>query len=161
MKTTIVSGNFKVEVEGELNAEKQEAINEAGVTYIVQRDGLSKVYKDLIGDRKGDDGKPAKRNTVEFDANAATKFGSALEAALAPYGTFVAEVSEHVPSEGGESPMVRATTFVDQLVGTPNEAGLRSILGADAGASREDLIKLAHEKRLGVSAPRKPKAEKA
>lgn len=164
MNTKIISGNFGIEIEGtigngtiDLSEERKgvpvaDVIDEAGLTYIVQRDGLSSVYKDLL--EKG-----AKRNTLDYSSETGAKFASALEKALAPYGDFVVSVEEHVPSEAGASPMVRATALVDGFLGTPMEAAYRQILGSPDG-DRDALVALAHKQGLGIQPPRKPGTKK-
>lgn len=175
MKTTIISGNFSATIDGDLNETAQinvgseekpeqqavgDVIREAGLTYIVQRDGLSTVYKSLLG--KGE-----KRNTVEFSPENATKFQSALEKALAPYGAFDVSVDQHVPSEGGASPMVRATALVDAMFADKNlEQGYRIAFGAQGlanadTADRDALIAFAHKLGLGIQPNRKPGEKKA
>lgn len=171
MKTTIISGNFSATIDGNLDEageinvgseEKPETANvgdvvrEAGITYIVQRDGLSSVYKSLLG--KGE-----KRNTVEFNEANAAKFQTALQGALAQYGEFAVSVEQHVPSEG-QSPMVRATNFVDALMDDGDkEQQLRATLALfDKSATdgdREALIAIAHKQGFGVQANTKPGAK--
>lgn len=172
MKTNIISGNFSAAIEGTLNEqasinvgseEKPEQANvgdvirEAGLTYIVQRDGLSKVYKALLG--KGE-----KRNTVEFSPDTATKFQDALAKSLAPYGDFSVVVDQHEPSEAGASPMVRATAFVDSLLDDGDkETQLRATLAlfdpAATEADRDGLVAIAHKQGLGIQPPKAPKAK--
>lgn len=181
MKTNIISGNFAATIDGELNEdatinvgseEKPEmvsvgdVIREAGLTYIVQRDGLSTVYKSLL--KKGE-----KRNTVEFSPEASGQFESALTKALAPYGDFAVSVAEHVPSEGGASPMLRATALVDGAFeqGEAGETLLRSTIKMLGGekinaeeadtADREGLIKLANQLGMGIQPPKAKKAATA
>lgn len=133
-------------------------VREAGITYIVQRDGLSSVYKALLG--KGE-----KRNTVEFSAENATKFQNALTKVLAQYGDFSVEVDQHTPSEGA-SPMVRATAFVDALMDNGDkEVQLRATLGlfdpSAADADHDALVAIAHKQGLGVQPPTRPGTKKA
>lgn len=171
MITKIISGNFSAEINGDLNESGQinigseenpkqasvgDVIREAGLTYIVQRDGLSSVYKELL--KKGE-----KRNTVAFSQDAADKFKASLEKALAQYGTFNVAMTEHVPTAEA-SPMVRATSFVDSLMdGGDKETQLRATLGVlglanAADADRQALIDFANSKGLGIQPPREKKA---
>lgn len=171
MKTEIISGNFAASIDGELNESatintgseenpKQESVGdvvrEAGITYIVQRDGLSSVYKGLL--KKGE-----KRNTVEYSEDAAGKFKASLEKALQPYGNFTVAMQQHVPTAEA-SPMVRATAFVDSLSdGGDKETQLRATLGVlglanAADADRDALIAFANSKGLGIQPPKTAKA---
>src|SRR6267143_4633087 len=90
MNTKIISGNFAASISGDLNESAEinvgseespekanvgDVVREAGITYIVQRDGLSSVYKSLL--KKGE-----KRNTVEYSDGAAAQFKTSLEKAL-------------------------------------------------------------------------------
>lgn len=64
------------------------------------------------------------------------------------------ELSEEV------SEVKRATALVDSFMGTDMEPPYRQILGS-ADGDRDALIKLAHEKKLGITPPREKKNAKA
>ena len=171
MITEIITGNFTARIEGDLDetaeisvgseenprtASVREVVDESGITYIVQRDGLSAVYKGLL--EKGQ-----KRNTLEFSDETASKFKTALEKALSGYGSFAVEVTEHIPTAEA-SPMVRATALIDQMLANPElEKGFRLAFGAQglanaANAGRDDLIAFAHKVGLGIQPPRGKKS---
>lgn len=171
MITEIITGNFKASINGDLNrdaeiqvgseenprtATVQEVIDESGMTYIVQRDGLSSVYKGLLD-------KGQKRNELAFSEETASKFSEALKKAVAPYGNFTVAIEEHVPTAEA-SPMVRATTLIDfALSNAEVEKAYRLGFGAQglkdaATASREDLIAFAHANGLGMQPPRSKKS---
>jgi hypothetical protein len=172
MDTSIITGNFTVEVKGELNKgasirvggsdEKpetktvEEIIDESGVTYITQRDVLSAVYKDLLD-------KKQKRNELPYSDEVAGKFQSLATKELAPYGDFEVSVTEHVPTAEA-SPMVRATALIDTMLANADlEQAYRLAFGAQGlanadKADRDALIEFAHKSGLGIQPPRKSKA---
>jgi hypothetical protein len=171
MITEIITGNFTARIEGDLDetaeisvgseenprtATVRQVVDESGITYIVQRDGLSAVYKGLLD-------KGQKRNTLEFSDETASKFKTALEKALSGYGSFAVEVTEHVPTAEA-SPMVRATALVDAMLANPElESGYRLAFGAQGlananNAGRDDLIAFAHKLGLGIQPPRGKKS---
>jgi hypothetical protein len=140
-----ITGNFELGIEGELNEASLAKFVQSGMIYVVQRDGASKTYKELLPTEKGE--KAAKRNTLDYSDDNAAKMKTAMENALKSYGDFTVSVTEHIPGET-VTPMVRATKFVDDLL-AKDEAGLRAVLqagyGAKPGASREELIETAHK----------------
>jgi hypothetical protein len=169
MKTSIISGNFKATIEGEVNRDGQvnlgtekepklvnagQVIDECGITYIGQRDGLGSFYKGEL--KKGQ-----KRNELEYSDEAGAKMAASLTESFAPYGDIKVTVDQHEPSEGGASPMVRATTFVESLLAGGQEAQLRAVLAvydpSAATADQEGLIAIANKNGLGVQPPRKAK----
>ena len=107
--------------------------------------------------------KGQKRNTLAFSDETASKFKTALEKALAGYGSFSVEVSEHVPTAEA-SPMVRATALIDTMLGNPDlEQAYRLAFGAQGlknadSADRDALIEFAHANGLGIQPPRAKKA---
>lgn len=171
MITEIITGNFTAKIEGDLNedaeiqvgseenprtASVREVVDESGITYIVQRDGLSAVYKGLLD-------KGQKRNTLAFSDETGAKFKTALEKALAGYGDFKVEVSEHVPTAEA-SPMVRATALIDTMLANADlEQAYRLAFGAQGlknadSANRDELVAFAHANGLGIQPPRAKKA---
>jgi hypothetical protein len=157
-KVSFITGNFNLNIEGELSEEQRAKADEAAIRYIVQRDGATKTYLELCGveNEKGNKSLPKdfERDSLEYSADSAEAMRVAMEKALAPYGNFKVSASEHVKGES-QSPMKRATEFVDALLdGSENEQKLRSLLsifGAKADATRDDLIAIAHEQKLGKS----------
>lgn len=153
-----ITGNFKLGIRGSLNEEQREKADAAAIRYIVQRDGATKTYLDLAGveNEKGNKSLPKgfERDSLAYSEDNAAAMKASMEKALAGYGDFTVSVSEHVKGES-QSPMKRATEFVDALLdGGENEAKLRSLLsifGAKTDASRDDLIAIAHEQKLGKS----------
>ena len=171
MITEIITGNFTATISGELNeaneiqvgseenpktATVREVVDESGITYIVQRDGLSAVYKGLLD-------KGQKRNTLDFSTETAKKFETALTKALSGYGDFKVEVTEHVPTAEA-SPMVRATALIDTMLANADlESAYRLAFGAQGlanadSADRDALVAFAHANGLGIQPPRKAKS---
>jgi len=162
MKVEFTTGNFDLNIEGELNADAQAKFLNAGLVYVVQRDGASKAYLELCG-VENDKGKKQlpkdfERKSLEYTEENKAAMELAFENALKSYGAFTISGSEHVA--GAEvSPMKRATEFVDSLLGNAeNEATLRQFLGMyDAGAAQADrdgLIKIANDNGVGKAKPK-------
>jgi len=153
-----ITGNFNLKIVGELNDAQREAADKAAIRYIVQRDGATKTYLDLAGveNDKGNKSLPKgfERDSLVYSADNAEAMRASMEKALKSYGDFTVSVSEHIKGES-QSPMKRATEFVDALLdGGENEQKLRSLMsifGAKADATRDDLIEIAHEQKLGKS----------
>jgi ABC-type phosphate transport system substrate-binding protein len=162
MKVDFTTGNFDLVIEGDLNADAQAKFLNAGLVYVVQRDGASKAYLELAG-VENDKGKKQlpkdfERKTVAFNEENLAAMQLAFESALKPYGNFTISGSEHVAG-ADVSPMKRATEFVDSLLGNAqNEATLRQFLGMyDATASsadRDGLIKIANDNGVGKAKPK-------
>lgn len=132
------------------NVPANEVVIDCGATYIGQRDGWTSFYKGRLD-------KGQERDELEYSPELAAEVAKSLTATLSPYLTGVSvEVSQH---EKGEtvSEMKRAQTLVDSFIGTPMEAAYRQILGS-ADGDRDALVKLAHEKKLGVTPPRAKKS---
>ena len=108
-KINFRTGNFSLDIEGELNDDQKAKALENGITYIVQRDVASAAYRAIAGEGEKKTLPPKfQRNSVEFnDANAAA-VEAAFTKAMEKYGTFTVEVSKHEPSEGGSTPGVMA-----------------------------------------------------
>src|SRR5436190_729323 len=118
MNTTFTTGNFELQIDGELNAEQVEAAKQAGLRWIVQRDVASDVYKQIAGvkNSKGNLQLPDgfERSSVEYDANNAELLRAAAEEKLSKYGDFTVKVSQHVPGETA-APRAMATAMWAQL----------------------------------------------
>lgn len=162
MLVEFTTGNFELKIEGELNEEAKAKFLNAGLIYVVQRDGASKAYLDLCG-VENDKGKKQlpkefERKTLEFNTENNQAMIASFTKALSPYGVFTISGSEHV--SGAEvSPMKRATEFVDSLSGNAeNEAQMRSFLGMfdknAATADRDGLIAIANEAGVGKAKPK-------
>jgi hypothetical protein len=162
MKVLFTTGNFDLNIEGELNADARDKFLQSGLIYVVQRDGASKAYLDLAG-VENDKGKKQlpkdfERKSVEFNDENLEAMTDAFQNALKPYGNFTVSGSEHVA--GAEvSPMKRATEFVDSLLGNAaNEAQLRGFLSmfdaSAAEADRDELIKIANDNGVGKTKPK-------
>jgi hypothetical protein len=137
-KIKFTTGNFDLDIEGELSAEQREKALENGLTYIVQRDVASNVYRDLAGE--GDKKtlpKGFERKSVEYSDDSAELMREAAETALAKYGRFSVSVSQHVPSEGVSEPGKMATAMWEQVKGN---AALRTNLGVAANATEDEGI---------------------
>lgn len=168
MQIKLISGNFAAMVTfGELltnlinlgsekeprNVPANEVVTECGLTYIGQRDGWTGFYKGRLG--KGEE-----RDSLEYSPELAAEVAKSLTETLGVYASDVrVEVTQH---EKGEtvSEMKRAQTLVDSFLGTDMEPAYRQILGSPDG-DRDTLVKLAHEKKLGVTPPRAKKAAKS
>jgi hypothetical protein len=162
MKVEFTTGNFDLVIDGELNEDAVKKFLQAGLIYVVQRDGASKAYLDLCG-VENDKGKKQlpkdfERKSLEYNEENLAAMALAFSSALQPYGKFNISGSQHVSGET-VSPMKRATEFVDALLGNAeNEAQLRGFLGmfsADASsADRDGLIKIANENGVGKTKPK-------
>jgi hypothetical protein len=168
MQIKLISGNFKANVTfGNLstspinlgtekeprNVPANEIVTDCGMTYIGQRDGWTGFYKGRLA--KGEE-----RDELAFTPELAAEVAKSLTETLSPYASDVSvEVEQH---EKGEtvSEMKRAQTLVDSFLGTEMETAYRQILGSPDG-DRDALVKLAHEKKLGVTPPRAKKNGKA
>jgi len=164
MKVEFTTGNFDLVIEGELNAEAQAKFLNAGLIYVVQRDGASKAYLELCG-VENDKGKKQlpkdfERKSLDFNANNLAAMQLAFKTALKSYGNFTVSGAEHV--SGAEvSPMKRATEFVDSLLtNAENEAQLRGFLKmvskdeAAMTADRDGLIEIANAHGIGKAKPK-------
>jgi hypothetical protein len=162
MKVPFTTGNFDLNIEGELNSDAREKFLQSGLIYVVQRDGASKAYLELCG-VENDKGKKQlpkdfERKSLEFNDENLEAMTEAFRNALKPYGTFTVSGSEHIA--GAEvSPMKRATEFVDSLLGNAaNEAQLRGFLSmfdaSAAEADRDELIKIANDNGVGKTKPK-------
>lgn len=144
IKTTFITGNFKLDIEGELNEEQKAAAQEAGLRYIVQRDVATKVYVGIAGEKnsKGNLALPKdfERSSIEFDATTAKQFETAAEGALGKYGTFTVVASQHVAGETA-APRAMATAMWEQVKGN---AALRGNLGVAPDATDEAGIEACH-----------------
>lgn len=163
MKTTFNTGNFALEIEGRFNDDQVDKALTSALRYIVQRDGATKAYIALAGEKnsKGNLALPDgfERENVEFNDENAAAMTDAFEKALESYGTFTVTASKYEGSEAA-SPMKRATTLVDTFLGTEQEAQWRTVLGLPEG-DRDALIAKANEMGLGIQPPRKAKEEAA
>jgi hypothetical protein len=153
-----ITGNYKANIRGTLNEEQRAKADEAAVRYIVQRDGATKTYLDLVGveNEKGNKVLPKgfERDSLDFSDDSAEAFAASMKKALAPYGDFDVSVSQHVKGETA-SPMKRATAFVDELLKADNGQQildqLVTLYGKKPSTDRETLIAYAHELKLGKS----------
>lgn len=150
MKTTFTTGNFELEIEGELNSEQAAAAQEAGLRYIVQRDVATEVYKQVAGEKNKNDKlqlpKDFERSSIEYSPETAKQFETAAETALGKYGTFAVVVSEHVAGETA-APRAMATAMWEQV--KSNDA-LRGNLGVAKDASDEVGIEACHKFLAGL-----------
>jgi hypothetical protein len=127
----------------------QDVVNDCGLTYIGQRDGWTNFYKPRL--KKGQE-----RSELEYSDALAVDVSKSLLDTFQPYLVNPSvKVGEHVIGEV-VSEMKRATALVDGFMGTPKEASFRDILGSPNG-DREELIRLAHEQKMGVTPPRDKK----
>lgn len=163
IKTTFNTGNFALAIEGEFDEEQKDKALVSALRYIVQRDGATKAYAALAGE-KGENGKTKlpkdfERGDLEYSKEAGKAFADAFEKALEGYGTFTVSASKYEGSEVA-SPMKRATTLVDTFLaqGGAVEQGYRTVLGLPDG-DRDALIAKANEMGLGIQPPRQKKAE--
>jgi len=160
MKLTFNTGNFALDIEGEVNEETQDKLLQNGMTYVTQREVATGVYLDVAGeDVEGKDGKTSRRlpkdferSSVEYSEDTAAKFRESAEEKLSKFGKFTVSVSKYEGAEAS-SPMKRATNLVDSFLGTELEAAYRGILGLPKG-SREELIEAANKRGLGVQPPK-------
>lgn len=171
MKTVKASwtfGNFAIAIEADVEEKHEATLVELGLLQILQRTPSSNAEKALAGSawptgKKS--GRPLRpkgfeRSSIPFtEANVATIRGGAFgktaeiaEGVSVPIR--VVSVKEHV---GGEaSPMVRATAFVDLMLGEEGlAANMRKTFGRlgleDAeDADRDALIEFAHAKGMGA-----------
>jgi hypothetical protein len=153
-----ITGNFKLNIQGTLSEDEREKADAAAIRYIVQRDGATKTYLALSGveNEKGNKVLPKdfERDQLVFSTENAEAMRSAMEKALAPYGSFKVSASEHVKGETA-SPMKRATKFIDDLLAEPNGQALLDTLftmkGKKPSTDRDTQIAYAHELKLGAS----------
>lgn len=151
------TGNFTLNINGELSEESKAKMLENGLRYAVQRDVASKVYLGF-SEEKTKTGKPKlpegfERDSILFNEDNSAAMQLAAEAELAKIGTFSVTVSENRGGEGGGTPMVRATNLVETFLGTDMEASYRTILELPEG-TKEELIEAANKMGLGISAPK-------
>lgn len=157
MKIEFKTGNFTLNVEGDVNAETRDRLLANGVKYELQRDVASKVYLSLAGVKGKKDGlvlpEKFERDSIAYSDETADSFAKAATAELSKRGNFVVEVSENVGGESA-SPMKRATAFVDTLVAAGQTAQLVAVLGVAPDADRDALIEAAHKMGLGIQPPK-------
>ena len=165
MKVTIpfVTGNYKFNITLDVNDDSVAKFVKAGVIYVVQRDGATKTYLEVCGE-KTDKGKLKlpegfERDSLAFSPENADKMVAGMKGALAPYGTADITAEEHV--KGAEqAPMKRATDFVQALLtNAEDESKLRALVSAFGAKGDEDeaaLIKIVHDNVPGFKG--KPKA---
>jgi hypothetical protein len=155
MDTTFTTGNFELQISGELNAEQVESAKQAGLRWIVQRDVASDVYKQIAGikNSKGNLQLPDgfERSSVEYDADNAELLRAAAQEKLSKYGDFTVKVSQHVPGETA-APRAMATAMWEKIKG--NDA-FTSQLGIPADASDEVGIEAAHKFLAGFRKAKK------
>jgi hypothetical protein len=155
-KINFRTGNFSLDIEGELNEDQKAKALENGITYIVQRDVASAAYRQIAGEgEKKTLPKGFERSSVEFNDENAAAVEAAFTKAMEKYGTFTVSVSKHEPSEGAGEPGKMATAMWEQVKG--NDA-LRGNLGVAADATDEQGIEAC---RNFLSGLRKPAAKKA
>lgn len=132
------TGNFKLDISGNLNPENTEKALNAGLTYIVQRDVASGIYVELEGveNNKGKKRLPKdfERKSLEFNEENAAAFKEAAEKVLGNYGDFTVSVSEHVPGESTSEPGVMAKAMWAQM---KDNNALKTNLGIAADATDE------------------------
>ena len=176
MKTIKVAsnyGNFATELKAEVGenlTEATELLCEQGLLNILYRVSGSYVDKALGVDKKklGTTRKDDAYSDAEAEVinKAVSDKLTELEAEL---GIETLKLSFRVTGqyfygEGGTSPMARASLFVDSLLGNEaTEPQLRAtlkVLGMEDAetASRDELVKFAHSKGLGIQ-PAKKKSE--
>lgn len=114
MKVTINSGNFAVVVSGIVKdlmdvSGKAADLVECGITYILQRDGMSAAYKAIIPKGAG-----TKRGEVAYSADNGAAIQLAVEKALEAYGEFAVEVGEYIPTTPQE--MKDAVTKAEDMI---------------------------------------------
>ena len=116
-KVNFTTGNFDLVIEGTLKAEQRDKAIDAGIRWILQRDGASKAYIILAGEEneKGKSRLPKgfERDSVEYSDENAEAVKTAFEEAMADYGDFSVEVSEHVAGAAA-TPGVMATSLWEQ-----------------------------------------------
>ena len=161
VKIPFTTGNFDLVITASLKDSAVEKFISNGFNWVVQRDGATKAYLILAGEEneKGKLKLPDNfvRKSVPWSDENGSEMVSAFKTALKPYcDSCDISVTEHVEGET-QSPMKRATEFVDSLMGNEaNETQLRSFLGMfDASASsadREGLIRIANENGVGKQA---------
>ncbi len=158
-KITFRTGNFSLDIEGELNANQKAKALENGITYIVQRDVASAAYRELAGEgEKKTLPKGFERSSLEYTPESAAKVEEVFTEKMAKYGTFAVNVSEHVSSEGAAEPGVMAKNMWEQVKANP---ALRANLGVAADASDEAGVEACSKFLATLRPPRKAKAEKA
>lgn len=132
------TGNFDLNIDGDLKAEKQAEALTAGIRYIVQRDGATKAYKALFGDENGGE---QKRKDIEYNDENAEAIRKAFEDAMAEYGAFTVTVAEHEAAEKVSS-RSQATAMWAQRTENP---AMIAALGLKPDASDEEGIEACHE----------------
>lgn len=150
-KVNFTTGNFDLVVEGELNEDQKAAALDAGIRWILQRDGASKAYANL-GGVKDENGKVKlpegfKRDSIEYSEDGAEMVKTAFTDAMAKYGAFTVTVSEHVASEGTAEPGKQAIALWEQVKGNP---AFRTNLGVPEDATDEVGIAKAREFLAGL-----------
>lgn len=140
-KVEFTTGNFDLEIDGDISAEKRDAAITAGIRYIVQRDGASKAYKTLFGEDAGD----KKRKELEYSEENAEAVRDAFEKAMAGYGDFSVTVSEHETTEtAGSRKMAKELwNVVSNLPAGQKEAAM-GLYGIAANATEDEAIEAAH-----------------
>ncbi len=138
MKLETSSGNFSVEINGEVE-EKLEIIQrvyDAGIRYIVEREGFGQCYKELAGTgAKQSLPKGFKRDSVPFNEDNAAVFELALEKVLAKLGDFDLRITQYVAPDS-DSGMKKAT----ELFNTAKAKGvLEGLAGHETIQYKGDL----------------------
>jgi hypothetical protein len=146
-KIEITSGNFDLVIEGDVSKEKRAEMVDEGVRSFFYREGLTNVYKTLLGENKG-----GKRKEIEYsDANAAA-LREASETALSPIGTFqVTSITEHVPAESVSS-RKQATELWAKIQSDPSSYNPAMLGLANFKVSEADGIEAAHKFLSGLRA---------
>lgn len=158
-KTKFITGNFEVVVEGSFNDEQREKAETAALRWILQRDGASKAYVELAGEKnsKGNLALPKdfERDSIPYSEENASAMRAAFTKAMSPYGDFtVSEVTEHVAGEQVGS-RKQATAMWEQAKTNP---AMVTALGIAADADDETGIEACH-KFLGGLRSQKEKAK--
>ena len=152
-KVTFNTGNFSLEIEGELSPDQREKADAAAIRWITQRDVASEVYKQISGvkNSKGNLQLPEgfERSSVEFSDEAGELLRTEAEKALGKYGAFTVKVSQHVAGETA-APRAMATAMWAQL--TDDQKGA---LGISADASEADGIEACHKFLAGFRKSKK------
>jgi hypothetical protein len=137
------TGNFALNIKGELNADSRQEALDAGLTYIVQRDVATKVYRDLAGEgEKSTLPKGFERDSIEYNSDNAEAMRAAAEKELSEYGSFTVTVEEHVKGETSTEPGVMAKALWEKA---KDDATLRGNLGVATDASDDDGVEAARK----------------
>ncbi len=172
MKVNITKtfGQFAVAASTEISDAQAQKLIALGALYIFERQPSSAVEQKVFGPmldweqtERGTYKRPAKfeRGSVAYAKDVAEDIKATYNATPGKLGDGdeikfnVTSITQHEIGEGA-SAMVRATTFVDALMGDAAQAtqmrGLFKMLGMAGAddASRDSLIAFAHEKKMGI-----------